>query len=208
MHFTPTIAVFCAFFTGTAVGADENRAVLESASRVFDRMPQLRIEPSIVGHCDADENVNADVIYCTTANVIVMSAAAQRSDRGPYQIAHLLGHAIQVRHGIADFALGQIRARRDEEVYLRGLVARQVECLAGMLYARAGLPAAQITDWFDEEPFAGRHWGRDPLTIGPQVSIGMDARNEWFVYGQTVTTPASCAVGELPAGPLVDAFKG
>jgi len=121
-------------------------------------------------------------------------------------VAHAYGHAVQVQHGVADFALAQIRARRSEEAMLRGLVARQVDCIAGFLVARAGLAPADLTDWMAQEPFAGTHWGRDPLRIGPQVSVGLQARADWFAAGQGGDL-AVCAPGEFTADLLLEALR-
>jgi predicted metalloprotease len=123
-----------------------------------------------------------------------------------YLAAHAYGHAVQVQHGVADFALGQIRNRRNEEAMLRGLVARQVDCIAGFLVARAGLPNASLTDWFEDKPFAGVHWGRDPLRIGPVVSIGLASRDDWFQRGQGGDL-AVCGPGEFTADLLIDALR-
>jgi len=128
------------------------------------------------------------------------------SAKTAYEVAHLYGHAAQVRHGVADFALGQIRQRRSEENMLRGLVTRQVECIAGFLMARAGMGTFDLNGAFTEEPFTHSHWGRDPLRIGPTVSIGLDARAEWFAIGRTGDL-AACAPGEFTSDLLVDALN-
>jgi hypothetical protein len=89
---------------------------------------------------------------------------------------------------------------------LRGLVARQVECISGFLVDRAGLPNASLTFWFAEEPFADVHWGRDPLHLGPKVSIGLVERDTWFQIGQAGDL-AACGPGEFTADLLLDALK-
>jgi len=121
-------------------------------------------------------------------------------------LAHLYGHAVQVQHGVADFALGQIRQRRSEEAMLRGLVTRQVECIAGFIMARAGQDDVDLTTLFATEPFTDSHWGRDPLRIGPQVSIGLAVRADWFAIGQRGDL-AACGPGEFTADLLLEALN-
>ncbi len=182
-------------------------ADVEAAARAaFDGMPRVARVDAIEGQCGADAHVNDQVAYCTTRNVIFVTDTAVGLPEAGYLVAHAYGHAVQVRHGVADFALAQIRSRPSEEQMLRGLVARQVDCIAGFLLARAGLPDARLTDWMTEEPFAGTHWGRDPLRIGPEVSIGLAARDEWFQLGQGGDL-AACAPGEFSADLLLAALK-
>ncbi|MEO0932051.1 MAG: hypothetical protein AAFY14_15620, partial [Pseudomonadota bacterium] len=122
--------------------ADPVDSVEQAAKTAFAEMPRIRMVREIAGNCGADETVNIHVAYCTSQNVIFMTRAARALPQTGYLAAHSYGHAVQVRHGVADFALSQIRARRGEEVMLRGLVERQVDCIAGFLVARAGQPQA------------------------------------------------------------------
>lgn len=202
------IILVSALASGLPALAETGDPVLAAARASYDRMPAVQIVAQIAGNCGADATVNTAVAYCTSDNTIYLTQDAATRPEAHYLIAHELGHAIQVQHGMADFALAQITARRDEEPALRGMVARQVDCLAGFLVARAGLPRTSLTAWFETDPFAGSHWGRNPLSVGPTVSIGLAARDDWFQRGQTAQTPAGCVVGELPAGPLMDSFKG
>lgn len=195
------------FLAPTSLAADF-RAVSAAADAAFDRMPDVKIVARIEGECGANSRVNPFVAYCTSQNSIYLSEVAAESEVGAYLVAHAMGHAAQVRHGVADQALAAIRSRPSEERQLRGMVTRQVECLAGLFFALSGADKAQLSDWFQTEPFTGSHWGRDPLRIGPRVSIGLDQRNEWFVRGQIAHTPADCSVGEMSAELLVRAFKG
>ncbi|MEJ6401812.1 hypothetical protein [Yoonia sp. 2307UL14-13] len=189
---------------GVAV-ASPAQDVSDTARAAFDRLPPLRIVDRIAGRCGADD-VPEGAAYCTTQNVIFLERAVAGAPQAPYLVAHLYGHAVQVRHGVADFALAQIRARRSEEDMLRGLVERQVDCIAGFLIARAGLAPMSLPDLFAGEPFTGSHWGRDPLRIGPQVSIGMTASEEWFQIGQRGDL-AACGPGEFTADLLLAAMK-
>ena len=93
-------------------------------------MPSVRVVDQITGMCGADEGVSSRAAYCTSANEILLI------DRpgAAYALAHVLGHAVQVRHGVADVALRTIRACRSEEVTLRGYVERQVDCIAGFFF--------------------------------------------------------------------------
>ncbi|MDP5086983.1 MAG: hypothetical protein NWQ23_16305 [Yoonia sp.] len=186
--------------------ADPVAEVMTAAQAAFARMPSVVSVARIEGHCGADATVNSQVVYCTTSNEILIAGAAYDLPQAPYLVAHAYGHAVQVQHGVADFALREIRNRRSEEIMLRGLVERQVDCIAGFLMARAGLPEAALTDWFDVDPFAGAHWGRNPLHAGPQVGIGLDARAEWVARGQTGDLSA-CAPGEFTAGLLLEAVR-
>ena len=188
------------------VAADPVADVAAAANAAFDRMPRIDRVASIAGNCGADESVHELVAYCTSRNVIFVADAVGSLPEAAYLVAHAYGHAVQVQHGVADFALAQIRARRSEEAMLRGLVTRQVECIAGFLVARAGLPAASLTDWMTEEPFTGSHWGRDPLRIGPKVSIGLAERDAWFQVGQAGDL-AVCGPGEFTADLLLGALK-
>ncbi len=186
--------------------ADPVADVQAAARGAFGGMPPVVTVGQISGQCGADASVNDQVAYCTTGNEILMARAAYDLPQAAYLVAHAYGHAVQVRHGVADFALGQIRARPAEEAMLRGLVERQVDCIAGFLVAQAGLPAAALTDWFDADPFADIHWGRDPLRVGPEISIGLEARAQWFAQGQAGDL-AACAPGEFTADLLLDALQ-
>lgn len=191
---------------GQAAWADPVAQVEAAAQAAFDRMPVVRRVDQIAGQCGADAGVNSTVAYCTTTNQILLARAAVTAPQTPYMLAHVYGHAVQVQHGVADFALGQIRQRRSEEDMLRGLVTRQVECIAGFLMARAGLPQVDLRDIFAAEPFADSHWGRNPLRVGPAVSIGLDARADWFMRGQQGDLGA-CAPGEFTADLLIEALN-
>lgn len=182
--------------------------VMRTAAASFDRMPGLQVVERIEGACGADSSVNRTVAYCTSENVIFLSQSAAERPEAAYLVAHLLGHAVQVQHGIADIALREITRRRAEEATLRGYVAAQVDCVAGFLYAQAGLPPASLTTWFTAEPFTGTHWGRNPLRVGPQVQIGLAQRETWFQRGQATSDLSACAAGEFSADLLVQAYKG
>ncbi len=189
----------------SAVQADPVQDVADAAATAFNQMPTVVMVDQIAGRCGADKMVNPQIAYCTTRNQILIAQDAVDLPQAAYLVAHAYGHAVQVRHGVADFALQQIRNRRDEETMLRGLVARQVDCIAGFLVARAGLPNAVLADWLNEEPFLGVHWGRDPLRVGPIVSIGLAARDTWFQAGQGGDI-AVCAPGEFTADLLLEAL--
>jgi len=186
--------------------ADPLQDVAAAAHAAFDGLPSMREVAQIDGTCGADETVNAAMAYCTTRNQILIARTTKDMDAAPYMLAHLYGHAVQVRHGVADFALGQIRQRRSEEAMLRGLVTRQVECIAGFIMARAGQGDVDLTTLFATEPFTDSHWGRDPLRVGPQVSIGLTARAAWFAIGQEGDL-AACGPGEFTADLLLEALE-
>lgn len=190
-----------------SAAADAVSDLAATTQRAFDRMPQVQVVDQIAGNCGADGRVNPAVGFCTTSNIIFLSAGAAARPEAAYLVAHSFGHAVQVRHGIADIALREITSRRAEEATLRGYVASQVECVAGFLLARAGLPAPNLPGWFDREPFAGSHWGRSPLSRGPQVSIGLAQRQAWALRGYQSNDLSACAAGEFGAELLLRAFR-
>ena len=192
--------VLILFFLGLPAFASD--ADIEAAAhRHFDKMPLVERIDDISGMCGASGQANRDAVYCTSKNTIYLRNGS--SDRA-YNVAHLYGHAVQVNHGIADIALREVRARPDEESKLRGMVTRQVECIAGFLHARAGVDVVFPSG---SEPMTGSHWGRNPLKIGPKVTIGRDARQEWLKIGAQATDIAVCSVGEMSSDLLVKAFK-
>ena len=199
-------AALIMLLAGQVANADPVDQITQAAHAAFDRLPEVRLVNQIAGQCGADKTVNQSAAYCTTRNQIFLSRAAADDPQTPYLLAHLYGHAVQVQHGVADFALSQIRQRPSEEAMLRGLVTRQVECIAGFIVTRAGLPEIDLTIVFDAEPFTGIHWGRDPLRIGPDVSIGLGPRADWFARGQSGELGA-CAPGEFTADLLLAALK-
>ncbi len=201
-----SFAFLISTFFPTCAAADY-KSVESAATSAFDRMPPVVVVEVIAGNCGANAGVNPKTAYCTSQNTIFVSEQATNLPETPYLIAHLYGHAAQVRHGVADVAFAVIRSRPNEEAALRGMVTRQVECLAGMYMALAGLKELSLTDWFNEEPFIGSHWGRNPLSRGPGVSIGLAARDEWFQIGQKAVHPSACSVGEMNAELLVRAYN-
>jgi hypothetical protein len=112
------------------VAANDIDKVSQTARNSFFQMPNVRVVDQITGMCGADEGVSSRAAYCTSANEILLIYRPGAA----YALAHVLGHALQVRHGVADVALRTIRARRSEEVTLRGYVERQVDCIAGFLF--------------------------------------------------------------------------
>jgi hypothetical protein len=186
--------------------ADGVAEVAKAADSAFDKMPTVVVVDRIAGKCGADANVNRDVAYCTTGNQIFVARDAYDTPKAPYLVAHSYGHAAQVQHGVADFALGQIRNRRSDEAMLRGFVERQVDCIAGFFISQADLPAMDLNDLFTQDPLSDVHWGRNPLRIGPVVGVELAARAEWFAIGQGGDL-AACAPGEFTAELLLDALR-
>ncbi|MCK0094412.1 hypothetical protein MWU60_02420 [Yoonia sp. F2084L] len=176
------------------------------AKAAFDRMPTVQRVDQMAGQCGADSSVDPRVTYCTTANRILVADGFWNTPQAPYLVAHAYGHAVQVQHGVADFALREIRNRRSEETMLRGLVERQVDCIAGFLLARADLGDVAPTALFADDPLDRIHWGRDPLRLSPQVSGDLAARAEWVAIGQAGDL-AACSPGEFTADLLMDALR-
>ena len=183
-------------------------AVVDAARAMFDRVPQVQvIDPEGEPPCGAGDETNEAAFYCTSDKTIYHVADFASTPQAGYEMAHLLGHAMQVEHGVADVALREISRRRDEEEALRGMVTRQVECVAGVFVARAELDPVDLAQLFEDEPFTHSHWGRSPVNEGPRVSIGLAARQEWFDIGYGARDVAACSVGEMVADLLVAAQK-
>ena len=190
----------------TATSADSVAAVSATAQDAFAEMPRVVTVDRIEGNCGADAAVNPMVAYCTTSREIFLAEPFRDVPFAAYLVAHAYGHAVQVRHGVADVALRKIRARPAEETMLRGLVERQVDCIAGFLITRAGLPETDLRDFFTEDPFPDVHWGRNPLRVGPVISVDLEARNAWLQVGQAGDL-AACAPGEFSSDLLVVALR-
>ncbi len=182
-------------------------AVHGAVTVLFDRLPAVEVVADMFAACGSGPVSNPNIGYCATGNVIYVSEGFAARPQASYEMAHVLGHAIQVRHGVADVALREIRNRRDEEDALRGMVTRQVECVAGVLMASADLPKADLTQLFATEPFTDAHWGRRPIDVGPRVSIGMASRMAWYVRGFETRNFAACSVGEMSADLIVQALR-
>lgn len=180
--------------------------VHETARGVFDRLPDVQARVDFANLCGMGRNSNPHIGYCTTQNMIFVSTDFERRAAASYEMAHVLGHAIQVRHGVADVALRAIRNRRSEEEALRGMVTSQVDCVAGVLMALAGEPRFDLRA-LGAEPFTDAHWGRDPLNGGPRVSIGLEARVFWYDTGYNAQDFAACSVGEMSADLIVRAQR-
>lgn len=181
--------------------------VVETAREMFDRIPRVELVEDLSEMCGAGWQTNEYLFYCTSLNTIYHGPQFDRRPQASYEMAHLLGHALQVKHGVADVALREITRRRDEEDALRGMVTRQVECLAGVLMARSDVAFIDLAAAFEEEPFTHAHWGRQPVNAGPQVSIGVEARQEWLAIGYAAADVAACSVGEMSAQLLIDAQR-
>jgi len=199
MKWTALIAMFCA----GAATAQTYRDVENSARLLFSDLPEVILLDAMDMRCGADVHNNPYARYCTTKNEIYLLKNQEEPMRA-YRLAHVLSHAAQVRHGIADIALREIRRRPDEEITLRQMVTRQVECLAGVFLAEAGFSRFDLRDYFEKAPFEDAHWGRDPLRIGPVVSLPLDERAKWVLQGQAEGL-AGCSSGEIDVKVLLDA---
>ena len=191
---------------GASAVADPVDDVMAVADARFARMPQLMMVDQIDGNCGAKGAVNDQIAYCTTLNRILVTPAARARPEAVYLVAHVLGHAVQVKHGVADVALRTIRANRDQEPYLRTNVEQMVDCIAGVLVAQAGHAPANLGSWVSADPFSDVHWGRDPLSVGPVVSLPVEMRNQWFARGQGGDI-AVCATQEFGSELLVKAYR-
>lgn len=178
--------------------------LIAATEDAFPRVPRVRLVAETAALCGGE--VAARAIYCTTDNTIYLTEGA-----GPaalYALAHLYGHGLQVRYGVADLALNAILSRPERETELRAMVTAQVECLAGFLISRAGLSLPPIDTLFSEEPMTDAHWGRSPVRAGPRVTIGLPARADWLTRGAEARSAAACRVGEMTADPIAAADQG
>ncbi|MEM9716985.1 MAG: hypothetical protein AAF826_10765 [Pseudomonadota bacterium] len=185
------------FFWASSALADPVQAVDDAARNLFTGMPDVQMVSEMSRHCGARPPANQSIVYCTRVNTIFVREGYRAEATAPFAFAHMFGRAAQVQHGVADFAFNQIQRRPDEELVLRSMVIRQTECLAGVFYARAGLPKTRLTELYTSEPFTEPHWGRGPIASGPSVSIGFGARDEWFLKGQSSGDPLECSVEEI-----------
>ena len=190
---------------GTATHADQ-LAVAVAADAAFPQMPVVQRVASINGNCGADRTVHPVVAYCTSSNTILLADTAGEEPARDYLLAHAFGHAVQVRHGVADVALREIRNRPDDEMILRGYVERQVDCIAGFILAQAGLQQPDLAALFQTDPLDRPHWGRSPLRLGPHLDVPVAERAEWLLTGHTQGL-AGCAVGEFSADLLLEALR-
>ncbi|WP_112323143.1 neutral zinc metallopeptidase [Oceanibium sediminis] len=195
-----------------ATGPDTARAVsdvVEAANRSFARLPPVRLTTQIGAVCGGGDASDLGR-YCTSQNAIFIAndlEARIGPEAAAYVVAHLFGHAIQVRHGVADIALRTIRAEPQNEAELRGMVTRQVACLAGFLLKRADARRPALSAWFADEPFTDAHWGREPVHAGPRVAIGIAARSEWLETGYRAADVSACSVGRISADGLLAVQK-
>lgn len=202
------IALFSFLLVGPAKADDIDK--VKEAVRIHFGWQMPTVPPFIgrtAGRCGATATANKDVIYCTSIDLIFLTENAASRPDAPYLVAHAYGHAAQVKHGVADVALSTIRANRDQEAALRMDVERMVDCIAGVILARAGLPATPLDSVYEKEPFTGRHWGRDPLRLGPMVTLGMQDRNAWLQKGHAAGHPSACDTVNFPADLVVAAFS-
>jgi len=202
-----TSFIFAVLTAPLATGAFADPfTVHDTATNLFDRLPAVEVSTDLNDACGFGRNSNDHIGYCATKNTIFISETFAVRAEASYEMAHVLGHAIQVRHGVADVALNAIRTRRDEEDALRGMVTRQVDCVAGVLMASAGLAPFDIAA-LDAEPFTKSHWGRSPINSGPRVSIGLAARAQWYAIGYAANDFAACSVGEMSSQLIVDGLR-
>jgi hypothetical protein len=182
-------------------------AVHQTAQALFAQLPDVEARADLNASCGAGPNSNTNIGYCASKNTIFVSEGFAARPQASYEMAHVLGHAIQVRHGVADVALRAIRNRRSEEDALRGMVTRQVDCVAGVLMASAGLAPSDLAQLFTTEPFTDAHWGRQPINSGPRVTISLAARLQWYDIGYTARDFAACSVGDMSSDLIVAALR-
>lgn len=178
------------------VQAQDWRGVQAAAGRMFTQMPEVQLSPVLPDACGSVEETNPDMRYCTSENRIYLRERPDAPVKMAHALAHGLGHAIQVRHGIADIALREVRRRPEDEDALRKMVTGQVACLAGSLLTNAGFLPIDLHALYGDEPFQDSHWGRNPLRLGPKVTTGLEFRADWLMKGQRGGIEI-CTVGEI-----------
>ena len=186
--------------------ADPAADVAAAARAAWPGMPALREVDRIAGTCGADASVSPAAAYCTTTNEVLIASRARAAPGAAYLVAHLMGHGAHVTQGVADRALGAIRRSPADEAALRARVERQVDCLAGVLAARAG-NAARPGAAFGADPFRGPHWGRDPLRAGPRMGLPLAERGAAFARGAAGAHPRACADPALDGGLLARGWR-
>lgn len=205
MKFLILIAIVCSG-AANAAGLQPSYRIYEVAKATFIGMPPISrgyFDPMTCGG-DGDD-VNPYARFCSSERRIYINYANRPDIEVAYEVAHLLGHAVQVKIGIADIALAAITSEPEREQELRAMVTRQVECIGGVLFARAGVDRTSLKSIFTSEPFVGRHWGRNPLRRAPKVKIGLDERDKWFLKGQDAAEFSVCADGDISSDLLVSA---
>ncbi len=178
--------------------------IISAANASFQHLAEVVVVDQIDGRCGADDSVNPFAAYCTTDDTIFISKEAMNKPVADYLLAHVFGHVVQVEHGVADVALDAIWAEPSREKELRGYVARQVDCIAGVLVMRSGRSKMDLRKLLSADPFEDAHWGRNPLRAGPLMGIGLAARAKWFDIGQRGDL-SQCAAGDFSSDLLLRA---
>lgn len=195
------ILLFLLLWPGTSFADDWLSQLVTRTENSFPDIPPVELTSDVRSVCGGE--FDGQGAYCPSETRIVLAEGVPDDPRGPYIVSHLYGHALQVTYGVADVALAAIQSDRAREAELRGMVTRQVECLAGVLLRRADLPLPDLAALYGEEPMTGAHWGRNPVRLGPQVSIGLRARQEWLANGYSAADPARCSVEEMSSDLIV-----
>lgn len=189
----------------TSPAAADPLELLTGARTVLPNQPRLVKFAEGEQPCGMGRGSNEYIGFCASLRAIYYRNDFATRPQAAYEMAHVMGHYYQVRYGVADVALREIRNRRDEEVALRALVTQQVECVAGVLMSRAGLAFVPLDQMYASEPFTDAHWGAQPLRAGPKVSIGMPLRAAAYANGYRSSDIAACGYGEMTADILVNA---
>ena len=184
---------------------DTNRAVapvIRAANALFPRLPGVTLTTRIDALCGGDDETSEHVRYCTDQNLIFLTrglVAEVGSKDAAFILAHAYGHAVQVRHGVADIALRAITTQRLREVELRRMVESQVACIAGVILDRAF--GDDAPDGPGSQYFANAHWGRAPLASRAKIALDLEEQRRWYQIGRRQGLSA-CEVGDIPIEPL------
>ncbi|QHQ34944.1 hypothetical protein [Algicella marina] len=185
--------------------------VVRAAEGFFTRLPGVSLTSALRDVCGGDGDSDPHMLYCTDLNRIYVARldlTEMGEDEMAYRLAHMYGHAVQVRHGIADRALATIRANRAREWELRTMVTQQVECIAGVILREAiGKRAQGPAAVAGGEAFTTSHWGASPVANGPRVSVGTAERESWFRKGRDAGDFAVCAAGEFSSDLILRALR-
>lgn len=194
---TRFLLIFSLLWPGPLMAQDWLPRLVVRTEAAFPGVPPVTLTADLRAVCGGE--FEGQGAYCPSETRVVLPENIGDNPQGPYILAHLYGHALQVTYGVADVALAAIQSDRAREAELRGMVTRQVECLAGVLLARAGLPRPDLAELYEEEPMTGAHWGRNPVRLGPRVSIGLRARQNWLDAGYAAADPSECTLGDMAA---------
>ncbi|WP_233417080.1 neutral zinc metallopeptidase [Halovulum marinum] len=167
-------------------------ATVRAAGRLFPNLPAVRLT-SAIGRVCGGPPASELVRYCTSANLVYLAADIDQRLSEPaaaYLVAHQLGHAAQLRAGIA--------ARADTPE-LRAALELQADCLAGVILSSTETTASDPAVRAATDHLTAPHWGAEPIENGRPEPLPPTIRGEWLQWGYREADAGRCEVGDLPA---------